>query len=331
MHARLRDFVETREGLLFSVAGYPAAGSRVLPGLLRYAPDPQGEREQGGARPVASGRPWTESVVARYRQVPAPEARRYLRRHHPGYLGPPKDLQQIPLRRVARLLPTQGSVERCAPVVRKLATLLGPRGAIGVTGSHLCGLAGPGSDIDLVAYGSGFEAARRNLRRTLRERRIRPLSDRGWDTVFEKRRPPLPREEYVLHEKRKGNRGVFQGRRFDLLYVRSWPEVRSFRAWRGRPAGTRTLRARLLSVERPFDIPTLYRTDHPEVPWVMSFRHDFVDQVRPGELLEARGRLEWRGRGARLVVGRPDTPQREWVRSLSLLEGEEALGRSRRA
>ncbi len=331
MHARLRDFVETREGLLFSVVGYSAVGDRVLPGLLRYAPDPRGERERVNARLFASERPRTEFTVVRYRRVPALEARRYLRRHHPGYLGPPGDLQRIPVRRVARLLPTGGSAERCAPEVRRLAALLGPPGAIGVTGSHLCGLAGPGSDVDLVAYGSGFEAARRNLHRALRERRIRPLSDRGWDAVFEKRRPPLPREEFVLHEKRKGNRGVFRGRRFDLLYVRSWPEVRAFRAWRGSPAGTRTLRARLLSVERPFDIPTLYLTDHLGVPWVMSFRHDFVDQVRPGEWLEARGRLERRGREARLVVGRPDTPRGEWVRSLSILEGEEVSPRLRRA
>ncbi len=324
MRARLRDFVETREGLLFSVAGYPRAGARVLPGLLRYAPDLRGARERGGIR---------------YRQVPAPEARPYLRRHHPGYLGPPGDLHRVPLRRVARLLPTEGSVERCAPWVRKAAALLGTRG---ITGSHLCGLAGPGSDLDLVAYGPGFEAARRNLRRALRERRIRSLSDREWDALFEKRRPPLPREEFVLHEGRKGNRAVFRSRRLDLLYVRSWPEIQDFRAWRGRPAGTRTLRARLLSVERPFDIPTLYRTDHPGVPRVMSFRHDFVDQVRPGELLEARGRLEVgpaaqpglalkrarRGprRETRLVVGRPHTPRGEWIRSLTLLEGGEAPG-----
>jgi predicted nucleotidyltransferase len=75
-------------------------------------------------------------------------------------------------------------------------------------------------------------------------------------------------------------------------------------------------------VERPFDIPTLYRTDHPGVPWVMNFRHDFVDQVRPGERLEARGRLERKGGEVRLVVGRPDTPRGEWIRSLSLVEGE---------
>lgn len=307
MRARLRDFLETQEGLLFSVAGYPAAGPRVLPALLRFVPDARGPRERDGVG---------------YRKVPAREARRFLQRHHPEYLGRPGDLHRVPVRQVAHLLPTQDSVQRCEPGVRRLAALLGPPGSIGVTGSHLCGFAGPESDVDLVAYGPGFAAAHRNLREALARRRVRLLSDRDWDQVFEKRRPSLPREEFILHETRKGNRGMSKGRRFDLLYVRSWPEIRGYHPWRGQPAGARTLRARLLSVERPFDVPTLYRTDHPEVPWVMNFRHDFVDQVRPGEFLEARGRLEKRGRETRLVVGKPDTPRGEWIRSLSLGEGE---------
>ncbi|MEM3085722.1 MAG: nucleotidyltransferase domain-containing protein [Halobacteria archaeon] len=306
---RLRDFVETREGLLFAVAGYPAARARTLPALLRFAPDPRGPRFREGGN---------------YRKVPASEARRWLLGRHPEYLGPPGDLHRVPLSRVARVLPTRGGVGRCQPEVRRLAGLLGPPGSIGATGSHLCGLAEPGSDVDLVAYGRGYEAARERLRRAVARRELRPLSDREWDRVIEKRRPPLPREEFLLHEGRKGNRAVRGELRFDLLYVRSWSEVRGYRPWRGTPAGARTLRANLLSVERPFDIPTLYRTDHPGVAWVMNFRHDFVDQVRPGELLEARGRLERKGGEARLVVGRPDTPRGEWIRSLSLVEGGEA-------
>lgn len=307
MRPRLRDFLETREGLLFSVAAYPAEGERSLPTLLRFVPDRRGPRVRQGVR---------------YRKVAGVEARRFLRENHPAYLGPPDDLQRVPADRVARHLPTRGAAARCGPEARRVAALLGPPGAIGVTGSHLCGLAAPGSDIDLVAYGRGFEAARKRLARALKRGPVRPLSDREWDRVWEKRRPPLPREEFILHERRKGNRGVFEGRRFDLLYVRSWPELRGYRPWRGEPVGRCTLRARAIEVERPFDTPTLYRTDHPEVGWVMGFRHDFVDQVRPGEWFEARGRLERRGREVRLVVGRPDTPRGEWIRSLSLVEGE---------
>lgn len=305
MRVRLRDFLETEEGLLFAVADYPAADAKAFPALLRYVPDPGGDRGRNGER---------------YRKVPPPEAWRYLRSRHPEYLGPPGDLHRVPGARVRRVWRTDAALRRCDRSVRRLARALAPPGRLGVTGSHLCGLAAPGSDVDLVAYGDGFERARRLLARGLRNRRFRPLSDRDWDLLYEKRRPPLPREEFVLHEERKGNRGMFRGRRFDLLYVRGWPDIRGYRPWRGRPVGTRTLRARLLSVERPFDVPTLYRVDHPDIPRVMSFRHDFVDQVRPGELLEARGRVERRGRELRLVVGKPAGSRREWIRSLTCLE-----------
>ena len=48
MNARIRDFFRTRQGWIFAVADY--SHPRGLRSLLRYVPDPDGERQAGGRR-----------------------------------------------------------------------------------------------------------------------------------------------------------------------------------------------------------------------------------------------------------------------------------------
>ncbi|MBI4363091.1 MAG: DNA polymerase subunit beta [Euryarchaeota archaeon] len=313
MRVRLRDYVETGEGLIFSVVGYDTRGG--IPGLLRYIPDPVGERVSPGGR--------------RYRKMGFEEAFRWMESRHPGWV---ERVHRVPPGEVARVhRPPEGLQASGDRRVKRLERLLGARG-LGLTGSHLLGLAGKASDIDLVAYGADFGRAQGALRRALARGTsrgtLRPLGEEHWREVYGKRRPSLGFEEFVAHEMRKGNRGVIAGTRFDLLFTRSWPQARRFRDWRGTPGPRKTLRARVVEVEYPHDIPTVYRLDHPEVEAVMNFTHTYVDQVRPGELLEARGRLERRGGRARLRVGSSPRAPGEYIRSIAVKDnlGREGVG-----
>jgi predicted nucleotidyltransferase len=197
-----------------------------------------------------------------------------------------------------------------------------PEGALGCTGSRLLGMESPASDIDLVVYGRAFPAAQGILRQAMEKGSLAGLSEEMWRTVYSKRDPEIPFEVFLLHERRKWNRGVIGGTYFDLLFTRSYGDL----GGEGIPEGERirrmTIEARVTDASLSFDSPAVYLVDHEEVDRIVSFTHTYSGQALPGETVRARGVLEAHRTGRWLVVGTTRTARGEYIISRTLLEGE---------
>ena len=140
-----------------------------------------------------------------------------------------------------------------------------------------------------------------------------------WHDIYRKRRPEISFDEFLIHEIRKGNRGMMDGTYFDLLYVRDWDDIKPLK--RGRDIGMATIEATVTNADFAFDSPAIYEIDHPEISYILSYTHTYAGQALAGERIEARGMLEVTGDMKRLVVGTTREPKGEWMRSLTLLEG----------
>jgi predicted nucleotidyltransferase len=308
VRARIRDFFETNEGWIFAVADY--SHPHGLRSLLRYVPDDAGEREANGKR---------------YRKMDFDPAFQFLREKRPNWVA---DLHVVPLSWVKRIFsPSRalpGVVQRDERV-RKIAGTLASGGLsweqMGITGSMLVGLQEMSSDIDFVVYGPSWWQARDILTQAKRDGKIEDLDEATWRKIYAKRKPETGFEEFMLHERRKGNRGMVDGTYFDLLFTREWEQIQSHPS--GRPIGSGLVEARVTNADFAFDSPAIFRLDHPEVKEIFCYSHTYAGQALPGETIEAKGVLEETEKGLRLVVGTTREARGEWIRSLTLLDNQQ--------
>lgn len=304
---RLRDFIEDRDGRLYAVSSYD--NSERVGCLLRYIPDAAGDRRRPGGK--------------RFRKLDFDEAYAYIAREKPEYVDL---IQRVPSRDIRRVLKPEeemGAIIRRSPLVARLSGILGlPEGCFGCTGSYLCGLETGGSDIDLVVYGQTFYSARDVLRSRIAEGGIAPVSDEVWETIYRKRKPELPRDEFLLHEKRKDNRGEIAGIYFDLLFTRSYEALNPSPVTKGSVCGRMTIEARVTDASLSFDSPARYLIEHDEIQRVLSFSHTYTGQAFDGELIQACGVCEEHGDEKWLIVGTTREARGEFIRSLTLLEGQ---------
>ena len=305
MNLRIRDFFQTRQGWIFAVSDY--CHPHGIRSLLRYVPDLKGEREAGGRR---------------YRKLDFDDAYRFLRIKQPDWVA---DLHQVPAEEIEltfspshALLGLAQTDPRVKRIVQTLAGAGVPMQQMGITGSMLVGLQGPGSDIDFVVYGPSWWKARDILARAKSNGEMDDLDEATWRKIYLKRKPEIGFEEFMIHEKRKGNRGMVEGTYFDLLFTRDWEQIQP--QPRGRQAGAAQIEARVVNADFSFDSPAIYRLDHPEVKEIFSYSHTYAGQALPGERIEAKGVLEETENGLRLVVGTTREARGEWIRSLTLME-----------
>ncbi|HPE63883.1 MAG TPA: DNA polymerase subunit beta [Methanothrix sp.] len=307
MNTRIRDFFQTVDGWIFAVVDYHHPQG--IRSMLRYVPDPKGER-------VADG--------VRYRKLDFEAAYDFLRRKRPDYV---QDVHVVPEEDVLRLFKPERELPKVADKderVAKIVSALKEGGisqeSMGITGSILVGLDGPGSDIDFLVYGRDWWRARDVIASAKNEGGpIRELDEATWDKIYKKRVPEISRDEFVLHERRKGNRGLVDGTYFDLLFTRDWDQIRPpFPP--GKKAGRRKIDAIVLDAEFAFDNPAVFEIDHPEIPEILCYTHTYAGQALPGERIEACGVVEETEVGPRLVVGTSREAKGEWIRSLTLLE-----------
>ncbi|OYV08007.1 MAG: hypothetical protein CG443_783 [Methanosaeta sp. ASP1-1] len=305
MNLRIRDFFQTRQGWIFAVSDY--CHPHGIRSLLRYVPDLKGEREAGGRR---------------YRKLDFDDAYRFLRIKQPDWVA---DLHQVPAEEIEltfspshALLALAQTDPRVKRIVQTLAGAGVPMQQMGITGSMLVGLQAPGSDIDFVVYGPSWWKARDILARAKSNGEMDDLDEATWRKIYLKRKPEIGFEEFMIHEKRKGNRGMVEGTYFDLLFTRDWEQIQP--QPRGRQAGAAQIEARVVNADFSFDSPAIYRLDHPEVKEIFSYSHTYAGQALPGERIEAKGVLEETENGLRLVVGTTREARGEWIRSLTLME-----------
>lgn len=304
---RLRDFFTDANGWYYAVAAYDNA--HTIGSVLRYIPDPAGDR--------------LDNLKTRYRKVGFEEAYSLISKYHPEWSGL---VHRVPINQVTKVLRPDEEIERIKsyhPKVAKLVKALHlPPCSFGVTGSILCGLDGENSDIDGVVYGPAFSYARKQLARGFKRGTIEELSESLWKTVYKKRNPDTSYEEFILHEKRKLNRGQIDGTYFDLLYTRSYQDLPGFSMEKGTVLGRHLLEATVTDDQFAFDSPAIYEIDHPVISRVLSFTHTYTGQVFNGERLQAQGIVEQHGKEKWLIVGTTREAKGEFIRSLSLLEKE---------
>ncbi|WP_424359601.1 DNA polymerase subunit beta [Methanocella sp. MCL-LM] len=305
MRPRLRDFIETKEGWIFSVVDYHNEDG--VHCLLRYLPGrPDGERERNGVR---------------YKKMGFDEAYEFIRRERPEWI---KGVMVVPYDHVSRLYqPHDGllSIVGSDPRVKKMvAALPGVEFCdMGITGSKLVGLGAETSDVDFIVYGNSWFKARDELQKAIAAGRIDGIDEAGWEKIYAKRKPELSFEEFYQHERRKGNRCLLDGALTDLLYVRDYDQIGPVLPV-GNDLGMRTITATVTDAEFAYDSPAIYKVDHPEISMVLSYTHTYAGQARKGEVIEARGRLEESSMGKVLVIGTSREPKGEWIKSLTLLE-----------
>lgn len=302
---RIRDFIRDSDNWLYAVAAYDTDTGAGC--VLRYIPDPAGDR--------------VDPQGIRYRKVGFEEAFQLIAEKKPAYQGL---VHRIPLSDIVEVLKPDEKLHLIAAEddrVARLSRLFAlPHGAFGVTGSMLCGIAGPGSDIDGVVYGSWFSIARQRLEEGIASGVIEDLDEPLWKTVYAKRNPDLNYEEFLLHEQRKWNRGQIDGTYFDLLYSRGYEDLPGFVMKKGEVIGSDIIQGTVTDDRFAFDSPAIYEIDHPEISRVLSFTHTYTGQAKAGEVIEAQGIIERHGSEHWLIVGTTREAKGEYIRSLSLLE-----------
>jgi len=302
---RLRDFIEDADGWLYAVSAYDNEDRIAC--VLRYVPEPDGERVDPSGR--------------RYTKYDFDEAYALIARKKPQYAGL---LHRIPHGDVKRVLKPDTEIGRIAaahPGVAMLVRLFSlPVGAVGCTGSLLCGLENKSSDIDIVVYGKHWFTAQALVRQGIRDGKIEGLSDGMWRKVYEKRKPEITFDEFVLHEQRKWNRGQIEGTYFDILYTRSYGEIGSVPSGQGTVIGNMTIEAKVKDASLAFDNPAIYEVDHESVSRVLAFTHTYSGQALAGETIEACGVCEQHGNERWLIVGTTREARGEYIISRTLLE-----------
>ncbi|HTY14252.1 MAG TPA: DNA polymerase subunit beta [Methanoregulaceae archaeon] len=303
VQARLRDFIQDRDGWLYAVSTYDNADR--IGCILRYIPDPSGERVDRAGR--------------RYRKLDFEPAFRLIEREKPDYLD---IVHRVPVDDVVRLLKPDVELPVIIgrdPRVKILADLFPvPVTSMGCTGSLLCGLEIDSSDIDFVVYGKDWFIARDALRLAVRRGLLEPMSDTLWQRIYEKRQPDIGLDEFIAHEERKWNRGRLGDTYFDLLYTRSYNDIVK-PAVRGEVLGPLTIEAVVTDSTYSFDNPAVYTVDHPEISCVLSFTHTYSGQAEQGEVIEARGVCEQHGEEQWLIVGTTREAHGEYILSKTLL------------
>lgn len=310
---RIRDFIETKEGLIFSIVSYFHPPDRYR-ACLRYYPSRLGERTRGDVR---------------YAKISTTlEAQRYLRDNYPAYID--NSWQWVPRKQVKRIYHPEERLreimkkprDKVERRVRELSGLFSsiPGEKKGVTGSILLGLHDAGSDIDFVVYGTRYHAeARERLKELLQEGVVEALSPEQWQKVYEKRFPGLKTlgyEEFLWHEKRKYHRGVIKGTVFDILLVREPREL--FKEEEARlTLGYKTVKCRVIDASLAFDSPAVYRVrfQNGVLGELYSYTHTYAGQAFEGEVVEARGILQITSKGEpRLVVGTTREAEGEYIK-----------------
>lgn len=302
---RLRDFIEDADGWLYAVSTYD--NTSTVGGVLRYVPEPDGKRLHPSGR--------------RYTKYDFEEAYAFIREHKPQYAGL---LHRIPHADVKRVYKPDEEIDRIAathPRVKRLVDLFGlPPGTVGCTGSLLLQLDDGTSDIDMVVYGKHWFTAQALVKQGILNGEVEGLSEEMWRKVYEKRKPEIPYDAFVLHEMRKYNRGQIEGTYFDILYTRSYDEIGSAPSGKGTVVGKQTIEATVTDASLAYDNPAVYLVEHESITKVLSFTHTYSGQALAGETIEACGVCEQHGNERWLIVGTTREARGEYIVSRTLLE-----------
>lgn len=301
-----KNFIETAEGLIFAVVAAGLENGKVLC-FLRYVLEPSG-----------------------WKKVATEQANRLLHEHYPDYLhySPVLDahLHAVaadkivnhyqPKQRLRQIMQADNR-DAVEHDLFRLCDLFARHGLdlaqVGVTGSILVGVQNPGSDIDLVCYGRDvFHQCREITGRLITSGDIQELSESDWRQSYQRRSCDLSFEEYVWHERRKLNKAVVNGRKFDLNFIDDYVSPAGINYQKHGPM---TLQCKVVDDAYAFDYPAEFGIDHPQIDTVVSFTATYTGQAVSGETVEVAGVLEQSEHGnMRIVVGSSREAHGEYIK-----------------
>ena len=301
-----KDFIETPEGLVFAVVMSGTEQNKILC-FLRY---------------VKEGNRWLK--------VDTLQANTLLKQHYPDYLHYSAvldahlhavDISKIhkhhqPRKRLHAILQAD-SLDVIEADLLTLVRLLTHYNVdltqVGVTGSLLIGAQKHSSDIDLVFYDRAiFHHCRSILRQLVAENKCQPLHEQDWQASYDRRACHLSYTDYVWHERRKYNKALINGRKFDLSFINEFdaPDETVYQK-----CGAIIVQARVVDDALAYDYPAAFKIDHADISSVVCFTATYTGQAIKGEMIEIAGQVEQSSEGIkRIVVGSTREAQGEYIK-----------------
>ncbi len=307
-----KDFIQTKEGLVFAVVSYQSHDDKVGC-FLRY---------------IKEGDAW--------KKIDTEQANQLLQQFFPQYLYQSTQFDasfhavaiedivehhrpEIRLRHVLNREPKDNIELKLQQLIPILVRYGADDDYLGLTGSMLINQQGLASDIDLVVYGRlAFQAARQALMRALDAGEISDLDLTLMKENFQRRAGELNFEEFSWHEYRKHNKASIDGTKFDLGMVCLSSELQNDDQ-QYQKQGIRTITTKVLDDLRAFDFPAVYLVDDELTPEILSFTHTYVGQAKNNELIEVSGAVECNiatGK-CRLIVGSTREAENEYIKVIN--------------
>lgn len=313
---RIRDFIETVDGPIFSVVSYHHPEGRCL-AFLRYYRDRAGERERDGER---------------YKKIASTQmSYDFLENEFPDYVFSYEGskLQGVPLQKMKKIhRPEERLKEICespeSPLEENIANLSKifkdiPRSHKGITGSVLVGLDTPASDIDFVIYGIQNHKKAREIFERSASGELCELTKAEWKKSYDKRfsgHETLSFEEYLWHERRKWHKGTIDGTIFDILLVRDGDEIGPPPVPYERKEKI-TIECTVTDSTLAFDSPSVYKVECSDrrIKEVLSYTHTYAGQAFDGERTEVCGFFEEAAdESCRVIVGTTREASEEYIK-----------------
>lgn len=302
-----KSFIETAEGLLFAIVAEGLENEKTRC-FLRYVRNENGQ----------------------WRKVKTDEANKLLEKNYPDYLFHSSEFdanlhavlsEKIvkiynPYARLKELFTPRkrrDAVEKdCVALCKLLEKRYVELDELGVTGSILVGLQNESSDIDLICDNlSTFQQCRLAILQLTLQGKLGLLSEQGWLESYVKRDCDLSLEKYVWHEIRKSNKGLINGRKFDLSLV----EANKIDKLTYQKIGEIKIEAEVTDDSRAFCYPAEFKISHTKIQSVVCFTATYIGQAQDGEIIEVSGQLEQDEAGnQRIVVGSNREARGEYIK-----------------
>lgn len=313
---RDRDFIETIDGLFFTVVGYVHPDEKIL-AYLKYYPGSGGKWSRSGSN--------YERAIKFYDIPHLKETLKILEKNWPKYLykdellnisfsAVPKDLIHVhykPEEKLDKLL----NSSKLDPLQRKtidVATILSKKSGIklqnfGISGSVLIDLHQTSfSDIDLITYGKKHGWMVRDALLSLIRSggsKIEPFPKNEVPTPSRQKRLSLMNEmQLKLFYDRKWNRGVIDGTPFSVNPVLAPNDIQDiYGKYRCEPLGIVEAEVKVTDSSESIFVPARYLVSavklnknmkFNDVKEVISYDRDYGDIAYDGEQILIRGKLE---------------------------------------
>ena len=185
----------------------------------------------------------------------------------------------------------------------------------GITGSLLIGAQQASSDIDLVCYNrTTFHQCRDITRKLIKQQYLHELDEQDWQESYQRRSCDLSYNEYVWHERRKYNKAVINGRKFDLNFIDDTftPDLASYQK-----GAAITLECIITDDTHGFDYPAEFKIAHDQIDAIACFTATYTGQALKGETVHVSGIIEQNQHGVkRIVVGSSREAHGEYIKVL---------------